>query len=204
MRLAGSVWRRRFLQMGGLAVGGVLLAACSASAAPRQSVQVHTSESLTREPTKVRPTPDPDETAVPTPDGKPTPTEAAGVVVLEIDTASSPTEFKYVQEALEAPAGAKIKLKLNNKTPMKDEVGHNWVLVKPGQEAVVLANGITAGDDKDWLDVKDPNIIAHTRLIEGEQSDTVTFDAPLPGTYTFVCTFPEHFAGGQKGTLTIK
>ena len=49
----------------------------------------------------------------------------------------------------------------------------------------------------------DPAILAHTRLIEGGQSNTVTFRAP-PGTDTYLCTFPEHYAGGEKGTLVIK
>jgi len=68
----------------------------------------------------------------------------------------------------------------------------------------VLANGIAAGDDRDWLDVDDPGIIAHTALIEGETSDSVTFAAPPPGIYSFICTFPDHHAGGGFGTLTIE
>jgi uncharacterized cupredoxin-like copper-binding protein len=33
----------------------------------------------------------------------------------------------------------------------------------------------------------------------------VTFTVPKkPGVYTFICTFPGHFAGGMKGTLTVK
>lgn len=211
MGLTTSVSRRRFLKTVGWAAGSALLVACSASAAPdavpQQAAKVHTSDTLTREPSpspQPSQTPDPDETAIPTPDGKPTATDEPGTVALEVDTSSNPTEFKFVQTALEAPAGSKIKLKLNNKTPMKDEVGHNWVLVKAGQEAGVVASGLAAGDDKDWLDVKDPNIIAHTKLIEGEVSDTVAFDAPAPGTYTFVCTFPDHHAGGEHGTLVIK
>ena len=125
-------------------------------------------------------------------------------VSLEIDTAAEPEDFLYAQEALEAPAGSIITLTLTNKTDADDEIGHNWVLVKPGQEESVLANGIAAGDDKDWLDVNDPGIIAYTALIEGEDSASVTFEAPPPGTYTYLCTFPEHYAGGMKGTLTIK
>ena len=55
----------------------------------------------------------------------------------------------------------------------------------------------------DWLNVDDPAIVAHTRLIEGGQSNTITFTAP-PGTYTYLCTFPGHYAAGEKGTLVIK
>jgi azurin len=125
-------------------------------------------------------------------------------VALEIDTATDADDFTYDQETLEAPAGSTITLTLNNRTNPDDEVGHNWVLVMPGQEESVLANGIAAGDDNDWLDVNDPGIIAHTKLIEGDESDTITFDAPAPGTYTYLCTFPEHDAGGMRGTLTIQ
>jgi azurin len=130
---------------------------------------------------------------------------ASGVAVaLEVDTAPEPEDFAFVQTELVAPAGSTITLTLNNLTDADDEVGHNWVLVQPGQEDSVLANGIAAGDDKDWLDVDDPGIIAHTSLIEGADSDSVTFPAPPPGTYTFLCTFPEHHAGGMVGTLTIR
>jgi azurin len=127
-----------------------------------------------------------------------------GTVQLTVDTATGAGDFHYAQTELEAPAGSEIKLRLNNLTDAADEVGHNWVLVVPGQEASVLANGIAAGDDRDWLDTNDPGIIAASRLIEGGERDDVTFDAPAPGVYTFLCTFPKHFDGGMKGTLTIK
>jgi azurin len=125
-------------------------------------------------------------------------------VILEIGTTAGATDFKYSTDTLEAPACSKIKLRFMNNTDPKDEIGHNWVLVKAGQEQSVLANGIAADDDKDWLDVKDPGIIAHTRLIECGQRHTITFDAPPPGTYVFLCTFPEHYAGGMHGALIIK
>ena len=32
----------------------------------------------------------------------------------------------------------------------------------------------------------------------------LTFDAPPAGTYTYLSTFQEQYAGGMKGTLTIK
>ncbi len=135
---------------------------------------------------------------------KPTSAPAPRLVELSVDTARGADEFRFAQTALQAPARSRIRVRLNNLTDPGDEVGHNWVLVKPGQEQSVLANGIKAGDNNDWLDVKDPGIIAATRLIEGGQRHSVTFNAPAPGTYTFVCTFPEHYQGGMKGTLTIK
>jgi azurin len=123
---------------------------------------------------------------------------------LTMETATGAKDYTFVPTTLTAPAGSTITLVFSNKTDPDDEIGHNWVLVKPGQEASVLANGIKAGDDRDWLDVDDPGIIAATRLIEGKQKDRVTFEAPPPGVYTFVCTFPEHYDGGMQGTLTIE
>ena len=152
----------------------------------------------TPEPTPAPPTPSPS----PVESGAPTPAPPVEVA-LEIDTATGAEDFHYSTDALAAPAGSTITLTFNNLTNPDDEVGHNWVLVQPGQEDSVLSNGIAAGDDNDWLDVDDPGIIAATKLIEGDDSDELTFDAPAAGSYTFLCTFPEHFQGGMKGTFTV-
>ena len=39
------------------------------------------------------------------------------------------------RRTLEVPAGGRIKLLFSNDTDSKDEVGHNWVLVKPGPQS---------------------------------------------------------------------
>jgi len=202
MRESLSAKTGQILKISSLAAGIVVLVACGSSGPAPAAVS----------PTSAPTQPVPAATSAVSESAKPTaassasaPTQpaASGRVSLEIGTASGATEFKYDKEALEAPAGSKIRLKFSNKTDSKDEIGHNWVLVKPGQEESVLANGIAAGDDKDWLQEDDPGIIAHTSLIEGDQTNTITFDAPAPGSYTFLCTFPDHYKGGMKGTLTI-
>jgi azurin len=186
-----------------VATGALLfLAACSGTLVP------------TPTPTPVAPAETP-AAATETPDagsGSPSPTAAGSpgasvapvAVDLAIATAAGAEQFRYEPTALEAPAGSTIKLVLSNKTNPDDEVGHNWVLVMPGQEDSVLASGNAAGDDHDWLDDKDPGIIAASKLIEGGDRSPVSFAAPPPGTYTFLCTFPKHYAGGMKGTLTIR
>ncbi|HJL18809.1 MAG TPA: plastocyanin/azurin family copper-binding protein [Sandaracinaceae bacterium LLY-WYZ-13_1] len=37
-------------------------------------------------------------------------------------------------------------------------------------------------------------MIAHTGLVGGGESDSVTFQAPSPGTYNHICSFPGHYA----------
>lgn len=194
-----SLTRRRHL-MTGLAACSILLAACSGAAEPTTApsggtATVGSSTTSTR--------PDPDEVGTATQDTGATQPVAAGTVTVEVGSATGAKEFHYDKVMLEEPAGSKVKLKFVNHTDSKDEVGHNWVLVKPGQEAEVMASSKAAGDDKDWLNVDDPAIVAHTRLIEGGQSNTITFTA-APGTYTYLCTFPGHYAAGEKGTLVIK
>jgi azurin len=183
-----------------VAVGVGLVAGCSGTTlVPITPPPATPAPEPTPTPEPPTPTPAPVESGQPTP----SPTSAPVEVALSIDTAKNAENFHWAKSALVAPANAIITLTLNNRTDPDDEIGHNWVLVKPGQEASVLASGIKAGDDRDWLDTDDPGIIAATKLIEGDDSDDVTFPAPEPGTYTFVCTFPEHYEGGMKGTLTI-
>jgi azurin len=188
--------RRSLLTMVGLTVGSAVLVACGGASAAAQPAATSSAAETAQ--------PEPTDTPSPNSEAQAAQAAASGAVVLEIGTSASPTEFKFDKATLEAPAGSRIALKLSNNTKLKDEVGHNWVLVKPGQEASVVANGNTAGDGNDWLKPDDPGVIAHTALIEGEKSDTITFDAPPAGTYTYLSTFPKQYDGGMKGTLTIK
>ena len=182
-----------------LIVATCTLAACTGTLVPITPPPA----TPTPEPTTT-PTPIPTPEATPEPGATATPTPAPPVkIALAIETAKGAEDFRYATDTLSAPAGSTITLKLTNRTNPDDEVGHNWVLVKPGQEASVLASAIAAGDDKDWLEVDDPGIIAATRLIEGNEKHSVTFEAPAAGAYTFLCTFPDHYKRGMKGTLTI-
>ncbi len=127
---------------------------------------------------------------------------AAAAVTLEIGNVG--LELKFNKERLEAPAGSKITLVLKNDTQPDSGMQHNWVLVKPGMAPMVAADGISAGADNVWLKPKDDRVIAHTaKMAIGGESVTVTFDAPPPGEYPYICTFPGH-AGVMKGVLVIK
>ncbi len=113
-------------------------------------------------------------------------------------------ELKFDKERLEAPAGSKITLVMKNDTQPDSGMQHNWVLVKPGTEPMVAADGISAGADNAWLKPNDDRVIAHTaKMAKGGESVTLTFDAPPPGEYPYICTFPGH-AGVMKGVLVIK
>ncbi len=97
-----------------------------------------------------------------------------------------------------------VKLKHAGKLP-KAAMGHNWVLSKTSDMPGVGADGVTAGLDKNYVKPGDSRVIAHTKVVGGGESDSVTFDtAKLKAgeAYTFFCSFPGHSAL-MKGTLTL-
>jgi len=192
------VSRRTFTALG-LGAAGAWLTACSGSGGSASAAATEAGAG----PGTSTSGPDPDETGLATADPNASASVPPGTVLLKVGTGTRPDDNSYDLPTLTATAGARIKLRFSNNTDRKDEIGHNWVLVRPGQEAEVVAGGKAAGDTVDWLNTDDPAIIAHTRLIEGGQSHTIVFTAPPAGSYTYLCTFPDHFSHGQKGTLTI-
>jgi len=113
--------------------------------------------------------------------------------------------MQYTKTSLTVAADCveiKLTLKHNGKLP-KAAMGHNWVLTKTADMDAIVKASIAAGPTKDYLVSGDPKIIAHTKLLSGGESDTITFKASLltkGGDYTFFCSFPGH-AGLMKGKL---
>lgn len=128
---------------------------------------------------------------------------AASGAAVTLDIGSKGDELAYDKAALEAAAGSKITLNLKNNSNPGANLLHNWVLVKPGTADAVSADGISAGEGAGYLKANDDRVIAHTKLIKGGESASVTFDAPAAGVYDYICTFPGHGVL-MKGKLTIK
>lgn len=87
----------------------------------------------------------------------------------------------------------------------KNVMGHNWVLTRQADMMDVANEGAAAGLDNDYLKADDTRILAHTKLIGGGESASVTFDvAQLQASeqYQFFCSFPGH-AALMKGTVTL-
>jgi azurin len=76
-------------------------------------------------------------------------------------------------------------------------MGHDWVLVKAEDLAAVASDGLTAGIANNYVKKDDPRVIAHTKVVGGGESATVTFamSALKKGqSYKYECTFPGHNA----------
>jgi uncharacterized cupredoxin-like copper-binding protein len=50
--------------------------------------------------------------------------------------------------------------------------------------------------------VRDKDALAHTPMAKPGESAEVTFNAPDPGTYPYICTVPGHYMM-MKGVLTV-
>lgn len=78
-----------------------------------------------------------------------------------------------------------------------EQMGHNWTLTETSDWKAVAQEGQGAGLENEYLPPNDDRIIAHTDMIGGGESTSVTFDLSgleKGGDYTFFCSFPGHWA----------
>lgn len=135
---------------------------------------------------------------------------------LSFSTANNPTanvateitveandRMQFDTKEIKVKSGDKITLTLKHvgKLP-KQAMGHNWVLLKEGVVVKDFAMEAMKAKDNDYLPKDSEDILAATALLGGGESDTITFEAPAKGTYTFICTFPGHY-GIMQGTLVV-
>jgi azurin len=119
---------------------------------------------------------------------------------VELEIASVANTMTFDKTALTVPTGAEVHLVLKNKATMST-LPHNWVLVKPGTEASVALAGVKY-DQAGYIDVTDHDMLAHTVQAKPSETAEVTFTAPDPGKYPYICTTPGHYLT-MKGVLTV-
>ena len=113
--------------------------------------------------------------------------------------------MQYSTKELKVKAGAEVTLTLRHIGKMDLKVmGHNFVLLKPGIEIPVFSlEAANAGESKNWIPNDGKDVIAHTKMVGGGQSTSITFTAPPAGTYDFICSFPGH-SGVMKGKFIVE
>jgi azurin len=113
--------------------------------------------------------------------------------------------MQYDKKELGAPADCKeitITLHHTGKLP-KQAMGHNWVLVNASDLTPVANAGMTAGLQSDYVPTADKAVLAHTKVVGGGETTSVTFPTSIlkkGGSYMYLCTFPGHNAL-MRGTL---
>lgn len=84
-------------------------------------------------------------------------------------------------------------------------MGHNVVISKEADIQGVTADGVGAGIGANYIKPGDTRVIAHTTLVGGGQTTSVTFDVSkikTGGPFEFYCSFPGH-ATVMKGPITV-
>ncbi|MNR76244.1 Azurin precursor [compost metagenome] len=120
---------------------------------------------------------------------------------------SSNDAMQFDKTSIAVPQSCKqftVTLKHSGKLANK-VMGHNWVLSKSADMQAVVSDGMAAGLDKNYVKAGDARVIAHTKVIGGGGSDTVSFaPAKLKAgeSYAYFCSFPGH-SGLMKGTLQL-
>jgi azurin len=120
---------------------------------------------------------------------------------VELQIASMANTMTFDKTVLTVPTGAEVHLVFKNNATMST-LPHNWVLVKPGTEASVAAAGLKLGEPAGYMDVRDKDVLVHTPTAKPGDSSEVTFTAPDPGKYPYICTVPGHYML-MKGVLTV-
>ena len=113
--------------------------------------------------------------------------------------------MQFDLKEIKVKAGQKIKLTLTHSGKLaKAAMGHNFVLLQPGVDIAAFGGKAAAARETDYIPKSEQaSIIAHTKLVGGGESDTIEFTAPKKGTYTFICSFPGHYAL-MKGNFIVE
>lgn len=109
-------------------------------------------------------------------------------------------------ESISAAPGEEIRITLRTESALpKTAMAHNFALLTLDADVDGFARASIMARDNEYIapDMADM-VIVHTGMLGGGESGTITFTAPMePGEYTFICSFPGHYAGGMVGKLIV-
>ncbi|GAB3332651.1 azurin [Larkinella ripae] len=125
-----------------------------------------------------------------------------GPVVLSLNGTDA---MQFDKKEFKVKAGQKVKLTLKHTGKYaKQAMGHNFVLLKSGVNIADFSSKANLARDDEYIPKSEAaNIIAHTKLLGGGESDTIEFTAPKKGTYPFICSFPGHY-GLMQGKFIVE
>lgn len=129
---------------------------------------------------------------------------AANLPVLEVTIkpdAANP--LAYDTKSISAKAGQKVKVTFNNTHPTLPQP-HNFVLGKLGTKDKMMTIAMSAITlvDKGYIP-DSPDILAHTKLLNPGQTESIEFTLPAAGEYPYFCTFPGHVAI-MNGVISVQ
>ena len=191
---------RHLLLAGAVALA---LAACGKSEAPAETTAPAATPAATE-----APAPAPAETAPAAPAAAPAATTGSKPATVAdcATTLESNDMMQYNADSITVPASCTqftINLKHTGKLAA-NVMGHNVVIAKEADMAGIAADGMAVAPEHVKPD--DARIIAHTKMLGGGESASVTFDVAKVkdgGPFKFFCSFPGHLALMQ-GNLVVQ
>lgn len=162
-------------------------------------------------------TPAPAPTAMPAPVATPTPTpgpaatgsDKPAAVVADCATSIEGSDaMQFNVGSITVPASCSeftITLKHTGQMPVA-AMGHNVVITTTADMQAVAAEGMGAGIDAAYVKPDDARVIAHSDMIGGGETTSVTFPVSKikdGGPYQFFCSFPGHSAI-MKGSIAVE
>lgn len=174
------------------------LAACSKSPAPEAAT---TAPAAATEPVPAKTLAE----AAPAPEPTPAAATMPATVADCATTIEASDMMKYNADSITVPASCAqftVNLKHVGKMPIA-AMGHNMVIAKQADMAAIAADGMSVSPEH--IKAGDARVIAHTRMIGGGESASVTFDVAKikdGGPYSFFCSFPGHLTL-MKGSIQV-
>lgn len=113
-------------------------------------------------------------------------------------------QMKFNMSEIKVKEGDTVVLTLKHvgKLP-KAAMGHNWVLLKQGVDMKEFASKALQAKANEYIPEGTDEVIAHTEMLGGGEETTIEFTAPATGEYTFICSFPGHYAL-MNGTFIVE
>lgn len=189
---------RHLLLAGAIALA---LAACGKSEAPADTAAPAAAPAATEAPAAA-----PAEAAPPPPAAAPAAASNKPAMVADCATTIESNDMmQYNADSITVPASC-TQFTINLKhvgTMAANVMGHNVVIAKEADMAGIAADG--ASNAAEHVKEGDARSIAHTKIIGGGESASVTFDVAKikDGGYKFFCSFPGHLALMQ-GTIQVQ
>lgn len=115
--------------------------------------------------------------------------------------------MQFDADAITVPAScAEFTITLHHAGQMPvAAMGHNVVVSLASDREAIAAAGMAAGVEGDYVPAGDPRVIAHTDLVGGGGTTSVTFPVSAirgAGPYEFFCSFPGHWAM-MRGSIQV-
>lgn len=112
--------------------------------------------------------------------------------------------MQFDKKIMRVKEGQEVTLVLKHTGTMKANImGHNFVLLKQGTDISTFGSAASAAKDTDYIPDSGKDVIAHTKMIGGGETTSVSFKAPAKGEYDFICSFPGHY-GIMQGKFIVE